>query len=136
MLKSIAAICLTLGLFVIPQSVTATHIAPEVGMELIASNICYDTEKHYEKINKVAKNQGFQAGMDKYWAVMADKDTPCYTGMQIPIILNKMLSTVTLENAKGQCFQSQVWEVVVISTNTSERKAYVNWHIRCFDLKL
>ena len=131
MLKGIAAICLAVGLL-IPGPAEATHVVPEVGMEAPVGNICYDTKKYYEEINEVAKSQGFQAGKDKYWAVMADKDTPCYAGMNIVVVLGEMISeTKNLENSAGICFHSQIWEVLVVSGNPLGRKAYTSWHIRC-----
>jgi len=136
MLKGIAAICLALGLLT-SYSAEALHKVPSVGMEATIGNVCYNTKEYYEEINKVAKNQGFQAGKDKYWEVMSDKDTPCYVGVLVPVILVEMINeTKNLRNAAGKCFHSQIWEVLLVSDGEENRKAYTNWHINCSDLNV
>ena len=133
MLKGITAICLAIGLLVVGSNdVKATHVIPEVGLEATIGNICYDTKKYYEEIQEAAKDQGFQAGKDKYWAVMADKDTPCYAGMLVAVVVGEMISeTKNLETLTGQCFHSQIWEVFPVSADPVSRKAYTNWHVTC-----
>ena len=133
MLKGIAAFCLALGLFV--GEAKALHKLPVEGQEVIIGNFCYDTSKYFEEVNRLNVEQGLEAAKKRYWEIMADPNSPCYAGRQIPGRLGKMVGeTKNLIGNGNQCFHSQIWEVLPLS-GEAERKIYTVWHIRCSSLQ-
>ena len=133
MLKGIADICLILGLLIgISPWASANHRVRIENTEVIVGNFCYDTPKYFEEVGKINKEQGVVAAKKRYWEIMGDVATPCYTGIQIPGRLGKMVSEVqNLIGNGNQCFHAQVWELLPLSDLPSPRKIYTSWHVEC-----
>lgn len=130
MIKYIIGI-LTVSLLLI-SSAQALHITPKAGDEGVLGNFCFDTTKYYDEVTLLNKEQGLKAAKRRYWEIMNDPNIPCYSRVELPVILVRMVSeTKNLVGRGGLCFRAQVWEAVAALVNPPDRKIYAIWHVKC-----